>query len=65
MPDKKPASGPRKPTGQEMDQEYDELHESAGEAIVEDEHPSPADERRAKKQDQEDYAEGIDLKDPD
>jgi hypothetical protein len=55
----------RTPTGQELDRQYDELHQEAEAAVVDDEHPSPPDERRAKEQSLEEYAEGVDLKDPD
>ncbi len=51
--------GQHKPTGQELDRQYDELHERHDA----DELPTPEEQRHEKEQEIEDYAE--DLKDPD
>ena len=64
MPDNKPTPS-RKPTGQELDQQYDEQHRRAEDFIRDEEHPSPEEERRLRDEAMEDYAEGLDLKDPD
>jgi hypothetical protein len=49
----------RPPTGQELDREYDELHEDHNA----DELPTPREEELEKEQELEDYAD--DLRDPD
>jgi hypothetical protein len=59
MADKQRVTRPHKPTGQEMDRQYDELHEEHDA----DQLPTPEEQRQEKEQALEDYAE--DLKDPD
>jgi hypothetical protein len=59
MTNEKKASAQRKPTGQEMDQQYDVLHEE----LDADTYSTPQQQRQEKQQELEAYAE--DLKDPD
>ena len=59
MTDEKKPITTHKPTGQEADRQYDELHEDHDA----DELPTPEEQRQEKEQILEDYAE--DLHDPD
>lgn len=53
MTDEKKIVTQRKPTGQEMDRQYDELHEEPNA----DEFPTPKEEQREKEQELDAYAE--------
>ena len=59
MADEKKLTSQHNPTGQELDRQYDELHEEHDA----DELPTPEEQRQEKDQELDAYAE--DLKDPD
>ena len=59
MADEKKLTSQHNPIGQELDRQYDELHEEPDA----DELPTPEEQRQEKEQELEDYTD--DLKDPD
>jgi hypothetical protein len=59
MANEKKTTGQRKPTGQELDRDYDELHQKHDA----EEFPTPDEQQHEKEQELEEYSE--ELKDPD